>query len=401
MEGLFCLICMFNYSFGLILTYLLKGNQSNILRILAIFVLVFSVVEYQSSLKCDEQYPKPYFNKCLLIAVGILAWMGIIYFMHGYLPECMRMYILAFPTRVLSMIFLAYAFIRKHLLDKISKWINPFAYFYTLTLLYIVLTNVSVNTRTLGIDRQVLSYAGAYAFMLLLYVNMNFYGISKFEFFSSKYIIWINYLMIAIDLYIVFAGGGRGAFVLVEIGMAYFLLKNLSTLNMKKIISSALIIVVGVIIINIASTSTYTMSGFFSIQSLFENGFVDQSSMDRLELYTTAWGYAKESWFLGNGAGSTAYTVGFYSHNIFIDILVEYGFWGIIIIAVMIIKFWLKVIRYNKLDTQIDYIAIIFICSFTMLLFSGSMYSESAIWFSFISMLLLDENEYCERRIGE
>ncbi len=394
MEGLFVLITIFNYTFGVILAYLFGGNQSLILRVIAVGVLLFSVVEYQSSLYSGKKKVKEWFNTALVLALFVYAWMVITYVIHGTMPDIMKTYFLTFPTKVISAIFMSYAFIRKNLILKINKWINIFACFYTITLLSVVQSNQTAFSRTLAIDRQTLSYAGAYSFMMLLFVNMNFNKINKFRLLSNKYMILLNYAFMGLDLYIILAGGGRGAFLVVACGVIYYVFKNISTFNFKEFVKIILIIAAGVFAVSYFSTAEHSAEGFGAIRSLFEDGFTDQSSQDRIELYTTAWYYVKQAFYLGNGAGSTAYTVGFYTHNIFMDILVEYGVWGIAIIVFFIIRFLRKVRRYSSIDPQMDFLAIVFMCSFVMLVFSGSMYSETALWFSLFSANFVSEEQY-------
>lgn len=397
MEGLFVLIAIFNYTFGVIISYLFKGNQSLILRVIAVGALIFSIAEYQSSLKIGLNKIKGKFSRILVFSMFIYVWMFVTYLSHGTLPDIMKTYLLSYPTKIISTVFLSFAVIRKNLISKINKWINIYAIFYTVVLFYCVQSNETGFSRSLDIDRQTLSYAGAYACLMLLYVNMNFNNIDKPHFLSAKIVIPINYALMLMNIYIILAGGGRGAFILIIFGAAYFIFKNTSSFDFKHLATMISLVVVAIIAINYFATSKQSASGFSSIQALFTEGFTDQSSQDRVELYTIAWYYIKQALFLGNGAGSTAYTVGFYTHNIFMDVLLEYGIWGLIILLIFLLQFFSKCKKLRRIDVsnpQMDFCVTVFISSFVLLLFSGTMYSEGAIWFAMLSVYFINEDCY-------
>lgn len=401
MEGLFVLIAIFNYSFGVIISYLTGWNQSLILRSLAVFTLVFSIYEYISIARKKRLKAKSskVFKRMLVLYAAILIGMVFTVLVNGYVASMMSTYILSFGTRVLAGIFLGCVVLNKNLVQKVDKWIEPFCIFYTGVLFFIARGNIGGGLFAYGIDRQILSYAGAYSLVLLLYYNFNFDRIDKFYIFGFQITKVVNYAIIVLNIYIVFAGGGRGAFILIVIVYLYYLMNLFANNNRRSFGIGLALLIIGVSAFFVASFTTSVSSGFNHIINTFINMFTDRSSQERIDLWLRAIEIAKDGLFLGGGAGSTAYNLGFYAHNMFIDIIVEYGILGVIASLIIIINVVKKVFRYSVKSITIEFSMIVFLCGFIMLMFSGSWYSEAALWISVTSILGFEEAKTNESNV--
>lgn len=135
----------------------------------------------------------------------------------------------------------------------------------------------------------------------------------------------------------------------------------------------------------------------------FENGYLldmgisrimnfwsDSSAIEqdsRWIRWNLAWNAFEESPIWGNGIGSVFYKVGFYSHNIFTDLLCEGGILLTGVCIYILFRFLVKIKYLISCDRKFELILIIFLCSFVNILFSGYYLSETGIWLSFMYIL--------------
>ena len=396
LDGLLILIIIFSYSFGVILSFATGYDQSFILKIIAIISVLYSCYkayhEYQLNKNTNI---KSIFYFMSILYVIIILWMLVTVKLNGYITNVMQMYLLSFGSKAITGIILGYIICKNNnYVLKIEKWLEPFSIFYTIILLWAIYKNTTGSVRDLEVNRQTLSYAAAYSVVLLMYINFNKF--KQFYIFDFRVIKWLNWFIIIIDFYILFAGGGRGAFVLTFIIFSYYIYKELKYSKLKILICLVLALFFILMYIFIGYFQSIA-SGYNMITSSFNNRFSDRSSMQRLEMYKAAFQYAKQSSFLGLGAGATAYTIGIYSHNIFFDILLEYGIIGLFISFVVFYKtiknYFTKGIKCH----HIEMIFLFFLCSFIMLQFSGSWYSDTMLWFSVTVLLSLGNGMLLKR----
>lgn len=195
--------------------------------------------------------------------------------------------------------------------------------------------------------------------------------------------IWriLNLFLIPLQLLGLFAGGGRGAFIQLTILVIYILLINRSQLKVTKTFLFNIIIIVTIlyIIINWLPTIPQFYSGYNRITSFFSPKGIN-TDVNRISLYTSAFNSFVESPIIGHGLYASSYVIGFHSHNVFLDILVDGG----LILLSIVLTILFKYIKYGfvlyKHDLSIQIIQVFFISFFVMLMFSGSIFGDSAIW---------------------
>lgn len=384
MEGFFVLVAAFNYSFGVLLSYITDWDQSTVLRIIAVFIVVFSVLEFRLGYKKKgiSYQGKKTFKRMWYLIIIILVGFLITIITNRYLSSMMTTYLLNFGTRAISGVFLGIALLNNNLIEKTEKCIEPFCIFYSLLLFFVVSSNIGNSINSFEIDRQTLSYSGAFSLALLFHLNYNYDEVRKYRLFSYPFFKWINYGLIIINSYTILAGGGRGASILAFLIFLYYIRKLFKRHNRRGLVLGVLLFVGGIFsLYMLTNVSAISVGSNYIIRS-FTNRFSDQSSQGRIELWIKAFDYAKKSFFLGSGAGSTAYNVGFYTHNIFIDFLVEFGIWGIVLLVWILVIVLKKSLRFSSVYYGMDFLFILFLCSFIMLLFSGSWYTEANLWIS-------------------
>jgi O-antigen ligase len=114
--------------------------------------------------------------------------------------------------------------------------------------------------------------------------------------------------------------GGRGAFVtmiLLGLFVLYIMIKSHRISYVA--LSSIIVITAGVIILLLIKLNVMETVGFLRISERLTE------DPGRLELYNKAWRSIENSYYMGSGLGSVWWEVGFYSHNMFLDMLVEIG----------------------------------------------------------------------------
>jgi hypothetical protein len=400
MKGLVLLIGVFNYSFGLIISYIFSIDESITLRATAVLVLIFAIIillifpRRKLTKKLTRKQRMTLYGSFYFYIIGLLS-MGFVILINNGLNDMMRTYILTYGTRVLSGILLAIIVASERVkLQDMVKWIEPFCIFYTITLFYIIMQTRNSSSLSFGINRQTLAYGGAYSLCLFLYINTNFNHIKKMKIFSSRIWIIFNWIFIGFNLFTIFAGGGRGAVVLAFCVFFYYVLLEFSTLRPKQIFRALLLLFATSIGVYYLSRLEMIGIGFNAVRRLFADDFLsDMSFKERFDLYINAIEIAKKRLFIGFGIGSTAYDIGFYSHNIFLDLLVDFGLVGVLIAVILLVQHVNIVLKRGK-EVDIQIVWIIFLCSFIMLLFSGTLWAETGLWFSTVLMLMMADQKF-------
>ncbi|AKG03777.1 hypothetical protein AAV35_002545 [Salimicrobium jeotgali] len=153
-------------------------------------------------------------------------------------------------------------------------------------------------------------------------------------------------------------------------GISFILLMLLATLNAEKIL----------ILVNERLLAMDIHS--YSLNKLilaFDNGIVETSS-GREELLGLGYEIAKSNNFMPKGVGYFQYiTEGNYPHNIFIDVLVSFGFFGVILLLVL---FGLGVYQYKKMNNELLKLITLafFVFVFIRLNFSSTFWISTEFW---------------------
>ncbi|MFK1926973.1 O-antigen ligase family protein [Bacteroides fragilis] len=268
-------------------------------------------------------------------------------------------------------------------MKKVEYALLPFILLYTITLASVAFTaNIGVNiAQTFNTDflnYQSISYYSIFAFGFNMYLIVQC---------SNSYTRYRRYILIALailQVIITIMAGGRGAFVLGCVFTLYFALKHIT---FSKLISYILIGLAVLLTINaILSDNEIFKMGFERIFNFFGNTEAIGTD-NRWIRWNLAWNAFTKSPVFGHGLGSVFYEVGFYSHNIFTDMLCEGG----VVLFLIFIFVLMKFIRASQILITEDYrneiIVIVFLCSFVMNSFSGYYLSDTGIWLSLTYVL--------------
>ena len=100
----------------------------------------------------------------------------------------------------------------------------------------------------------------------------------------------------------------------------------------------------------------------------------------RNELRHRAISAFQESPIIGNGLGSIWWKLGFYSHNIVTDLLVESGIIGTFIIGLIMIRCLIRIARDSRKNRISLFLFIVFLGAITEVTFSGYWLSASKLF---------------------
>lgn len=381
-SGFFILVVAFSYSiYFVIATFLGIPQEGVVFRLYSGILAV--VVAFVFFLSIHRIPRRIYIGGLLLCAIIILLYFSTRCFYdevnNRYTSYFLPMGVRFIPAVLTGMYMLSHDDIMK----KVEYALLPFILLYTITLASVAFTaNIGVNiAQTFNTDflnYQSISYYSIFAFGFNMYLIVQC---------SNSYTRYRRYILIALailQVIITIMAGGRGAFVLGCVFTLYFALKHIT---FSKLISYILIGLAVLLTINaILSDNEIFKMGFERIFNFFGNTEAIGTD-NRWIRWNLAWNAFTKSPVFGHGLGSVFYEVGFYSHNIFTDMLCEGG----VVLFLIFIFVLMKFIRASQILITEDYrneiIVIVFLCSFVMNSFSGYYLSDTGIWLSLTYVL--------------
>ena len=381
-SGFFILVVAFSYSiYFVIATFLGIPQEGVVFRLYSGILAV--VVAFVFFLSIHRIPRRIYIGGLLLCAIIILLYFSTRCFYdevnNRYTSYFLSMGVRFIPAVLTGMYMLSHDDIMK----KVEYALLPFILLYTITLASVAFTaNIGVNiAQTFNTDflnYQSISYYSIFAFGFNMYLIVQC---------SNSYTRYRRYILIALailQVIITIMAGGRGAFVLGCVFTLYFALKHIT---FSKLISYILIGLAVLLTINaILSDNEIFEMGFERIFNFFGNTEAIGTD-NRWIRWNLAWNAFTKSPVFGHGLGSVFYEVGFYSHNIFTDMLCEGG----VVLFLIFIFVLMKFIRASQILITEDYrneiIVIVFLCSFVMNSFSGYYLSDTGIWLSLTYVL--------------
>ena len=160
--------------------------------------------------------------------------------------------------------------------------------------------------------------------------------------------------------------GGRGAFVFI-IMISIYILYTLRK-SMKRHIGYYILIIIGVSVAFLSAAYYFDIWNSAGMNRVVEH-LTDDTERERL--YRLAFQAFEKSPIVGQGMGSIWYTVGYYSHNIVMDLLAETGIIGTTFFLSLLLKTFLglyRLMRYQKIAVLLS---IIFLGALLNNAFSG------------------------------
>lgn len=136
-----------------------------------------------------------------------------------------------------------------------------------------------------------------------------------------------------------------------------------------------------------------------TIEQLINNDFLRGN--DRYQLYTYLLGKAVDDGFLGGGICADRYYLfrgnltdnGYYTHNILIELIVDFGIFGLLMFCLIIKEIYTFIKKYHTKKNICGFIFVFMFVSFVQLFFSRSMLTEPNLYI-FMGLLIFYNYHY-------
>lgn len=235
-----------------------------------------------------------------------------------------------------------------------------------------------------GLNYQTASYLAAYSTGFFCYTFITRNSSKHFPFVKNIIFIIGIFVGITINFITILLSGGRGglaaflAFVLFSFVCEIIRVRGSINSIIKTILIIICVIVLGAISIRIASGSKLVTSGYSRIITLIQEH--DVNGRDSIAI--NAINSFKSSPLFGHGLGSVFFEMGYYSHNIFLDALIEGGLIELVIVLYILFRTIKKGVYLIKYEYTECLWIFILLCDLVESLFSGYYLSLTSIFWS-------------------
>ncbi|MCQ2181835.1 MAG: O-antigen ligase family protein [Bacteroidales bacterium] len=237
-----------------------------------------------------------------------------------------------------------------------------------------------------GLNYQTVSYYMAEFYSLCAY----------FIFFSSirgtrfhKVVRWAMGGAMLFFAAICTMSGGRGAmaFMIAVSGYIVYLLYKSKRMS-KGMITLIITVIAGLFALIFVKLDIMNSAGLSRV--------IDKMGSDneRINLWTTAFESFLRSPILGHGLGSVWWEVGYFSHDIFMDILVEAGLAGLFLLLFAMVRVYGRMFRLCKANSAFLFFMFLLIKESMLSLVSGYWMSASVLWMSFCMTNVINKKRY-------
>ena len=232
------------------------------------------------------------------------------------------------------------------------------------------------NSRTgevAGLGYQSLAYLMAFSYSYSCYFLFIMKGMKGLFWFFIRFAM---VLLMLFSVMICLTAGGRGGFVFIvaiSLFLFYYYIKSSKKRRIKALVVATMLILLIV----------YLIGRFNVMESVGMMRVMDRLTEDdnRMWLYQKAYNAFLEAPIIGNGVGSIWWTVGFYCHNVFLDILAEMGVIGCLFFLYIIIGTIWKLMMSTKAHPIHVFLFIVFSGALVHNMFSGYWVSAIKLFF--------------------
>ena len=247
-----------------------------------------------------------------------------------------------------------------------------------------------------GFNYQNASYYLAFCYSYCLYYLL-FVGRRLEKAFSRQLLYFVMMALLLFCAICCLSGGGRGAFVYLVAISIYLVLRSLQ--KVKVVVKVGIIFFV--LIAYVALFFIAKQLGVFSSEGFLR--VTETLTIDpiRTKLLHDAILAFRESPIIGRGLGSIWWVLGFYSHNIVTDLLVETGIIGTVFISSILITCLIRLVRRSRTNRLSMFILILFLGTLTEVSFSGYWLSSSKLFLVFGFVYAIGRSQYKHTPTGK
>lgn len=363
-----------------------EDSSAYIMYTIAVFVLSFLSYIYSSIKKGVLKNEMPILLSLFILIASHFVW--VIFDQNNttlFTDSFVLFVLLGLPG-----IFSAVTMVKMGLINQVVKLTEVGILVIVVAIIsYSILpTLTGIKTASLGgASYQTLSYYSSMSFGVLLIYITQLSKSMRYSWTSSIIYKSLAFIILTSCLIGVFIGGGRGAFILLVI---YLIIWLLSTFRIKKILSSTNYFIKSLISLSVLVFTLSVFLNFFWEKDFISSGFkratqfistdgsldLESGSSGRDVVYSNALEYINHQPFLGYGPfGALDNTL--QAHNIFLDVLLQFGFLGLICFLVLILLLSIKAI--NNWSIQSVWMFSLFLYPLIQLMFSAY-YLQSSLF---------------------
>ena len=375
---------------------ILSGSieDSNAKYILAIFLAVIGYSLFIGDL-LNGKIQKRDKNILLVLFLILILYLSTSFF-YGLKNKYIS-YLLAFVAESIPAAYIGIRLSKSPNIEKINVLL-PFFIIPTTLLIgtiglrYAMMAELasSMSDESAGLGYQSLSYFMAFSYSYSCYFLFIMKGKTGIIWFFVRCIMALLMLFSAL---ICLTAGGRGGFVFI-VAISLFLLYYYIKSSKKSRIKALLVVTILILLI------VYLIGQFNVMESVGMERVMDRLTEDdaRKFLFQRAYDAFLEAPIIGNGVGSIWWTVGFFSHNMFMDILAETGVVGGLFFSSIILFTIRKLLMSAKAHPIYILLFIVFFGALVHNMFSGYWVSAIKLFFvcSFVFSLSKRKHSFNE-----
>ncbi|MBP3953153.1 O-antigen ligase family protein [Bacillus suaedae] len=375
--------------------------NSTVYRTLTLLTFFIIAIVFLRDVLIKKTIPKK-LVMIILIALIMISSILLTMSIHGNVDSFAETKYLTVVIRAFPMILLAYILTRKTINWQVKqvKLINILISLSLLKYLYLNKSSFFL-AHTLnfgGVNYNDFSYISVLNIALSFVLLFDLYLKNSTRKVQQSILILTS---LVISYTALFFSGGRGAMVLSIIFLVLFFFNVLkqTKVSVKKtsklvLLTSLLLVSVSFIVLNNETLKDGIFRGF-SFLDLSGGGLIDwENTSGRLVIYRDSLELIQNSPFWGHGIGSVylIHPSAHFSHNLFLDLLIDGGVFLLLISILFIIFVFTKSIK-NSCDFRYYFSFSLFLFSFVNLLSGSNYLIEPILWFSLTYILLLSNRQ--------
>ena len=370
------------------------SGQLQYFYIIGVALALLCAVRY-----CFSHPLRPAFFVTLLCLIALIAAVPLTAQKMGFMHPILRSMYLSFGSGTAAAVLMAALLSQKNSLRDFCRALPWFS--VTLTVVTFIAcffadgqTSGGLVSTANGLNYQTITYYSAFAFGYNIFCATGGRHALCGSFWGRHY--RFLYLFAVCNVFSVLFAGGRGGTVLLLLLAAYLLFAALrdgqiGARGVVGLLFCGAAVLFGISVLS--RTGVVNTAGFERILAFFSNP-EDVGRSELRELALEGW---RQSPVFGHGVGSVFYFVDHYSHNCVTDWLCEIGVVGCTAVLLVLLYSLPKLHRLIRRDPDYRVLAVLLLCGFVHLLFSGYYLSELLPWFPVIYVLTASPGRIAER----
>ncbi len=328
-------------------------------------------------------------NRRMLFSFFVISIYILSSFINGYWNMKSGLCLIAFclPASCMGIYYS-----RTHLYGHLMKYFDLLIPFMSMSLVFMLSNLVMVAAEGIKQYSQIISNLAAMCYLFDIFILAFGHKYERFHFATTKWYRYFCFLLIPLYVFVIFFSGGRGGAVIVFVGTLILLI--ITKQSLKKIMG--LTIVISLCVYFIISQLDDSLIAMLEVNADRLFSYISSEGLDmsqtsnRDSVFETAMVFISDSPLWGYGLFGYYDVLGYYPHNLFLEILLQ---GGAIFLVFSLWALWIMFIKLCKMQKNNNslYLLLPFIIyPFVQLLFTGSYMETPFFWFSVMFVVNYD-----------